>query len=230
MTEKKSNTVYLELPATFEWTRVFPENMDKVGANNAYVGTNGAYTMDVILTKDVFQQLKDAGSQKGPMVCYNGSWWSEKKVKLFNTNKKKEDRMPHFEELLDDSDEVKVKLDRKHDAPFTYGGPPQVAHVDGTPWDINTDGLIGNGSKGIVYVSVYEAGGLKGTRLDGVQVIDHVVFESNYEPSEEPRGGFRIPNRTKDVPAVKPEVKAKAKAAAKAPMVDDVAWEDEIPF
>lgn len=76
-----------------------------------------------------------------------------------------------------------VKLVRKWDAPYTYGGAPQVARADGTAWDQETDGLIGNGSRGVAYVTVYETKtGLKGTRLDGIQVIDLVEFTGGSGP------------------------------------------------
>ena len=38
--------------------------------------------------------------------------------------------------------------------------------------------MIGNGSVGVVYVDVYDTKMGVGSRLSGVQVIDHVVFES----------------------------------------------------
>lgn len=218
MTEKKSNTIYLEIPATLEWAKVFPENKDTVGANNALVGTGGAYSVDAIISKDVYQQLEDAGSQKKPLIKNkDGKWLGEK-------NWRSKEQGISFIDAFDNATEVKVKLVRKHDAPFTYGGPPQVAHVDGTPWDIKTDGLIGNNSKGILYVSVYEVGELKGTRLDGVQVIDHVSYESDYQPDNSGGGGFRIPNRAVTKEEAKPAVKAKAKQLAK------VDIDDEIPF
>lgn len=214
MADKKSNTTYLELPAIFEWARVFPENMDKVGANNAYAGTNGAYTVDVILTKDVFQQLEDAGSQKTPLVKGKDDKWISEK------NWRSKEQGKSYLDALDEAEHVKVKLVRKHDAPFTYGGPPQVAHADGTPWSFRDDGPIGNFSKGIAYVSVYEAGGLKGTRLDGIQVMELVEYERpepDGDDDYQPRG-FRIPDRTKG--AEKPKAKAPAKQIV----------EDEIPF
>ena len=39
--------------------------------------------------------------------------------------------------------------------------------------------MIGNGSVGVVYVDVYDTKMGVGSRLNGVQVIDHVVFESD---------------------------------------------------
>jgi hypothetical protein len=222
MADTKSKTIYLELPAVFEWAKVFPENMDKVGANNAYAGTSGAYTVDLILTKDVFQQLEDAGSQKTPSILNkDGKWMSEK-------NWRSKEQGKSYMDALDEAETVKVKLVRKHDAPYTYGGPPQVAHADGTPWGIQEDGLIGNGSKGIAYVSVYEAGGLKGTRLDGLQIME-LVEPPARDPDEEyePRsGGFKIPNRTTTSAAPKAKEAPVKKAAAK--KVEDI--EDIIPF
>ena len=216
--KKKSNTTYLQLPATFEWAKVFPENMDKDGPNGAYQGHGGAYTIDLIMSKEVFQQLEDAGSQKTPSVQNkDGKWLGEKQWKT------KEQGISYLD-ALEEAETVKVKLIRKHDAPYTYGGPPQVAHADGTPWDIKDDGTIGNGSSGIAYISVYQAGGLMGTRLDGIQVMEHVEYISDYEPDEEGESGGRIrmPDRTKGT-----EGKVKKPAATK-PKVEPI--EDEIPF
>lgn len=219
---KKSNTTYLELPATFEWAKVFPENMDKTGPNNAYVGHGGAYTVDLILTKEVYQQLEEVGSQKSPSLkTKSGKWLGEKQWKT-------REQGISYVDALDEADEVKVKLIRKHEAPYTYGGAPQVAHADGTAWDLRTDGLIGNGSKGIAYVSVYQAGGLMGTRLDGIQVLELVEPPPREDGEDyEPRG-FRIPDRTGQKEAPKPQEpvgKVKKEPAKKPDMV-----EDEIPF
>lgn len=219
-----SNTTYLELPVTFEWAKVFSENRDKTGPNNAYEGFGGAYTVDCIMSKEVFQQLEDAGSQKTPSVQNkDGKWLGERQWKT------KEQGISYVD-ALDNATEVKVKLMRKHEAPFTYGGPPQVAHADGTPWDINDDGLIGNGSKGIAYVSVYQAGGLMGTRLDGIQVMELVEppardSDDDYVPQ------FRIPNRTGQTTAPKaqePAGKVKKEPAKKPALEDDL--NDILPF
>lgn len=222
---KKSNTVYLELPAVFEWAKVFDFNMDRNGPNGSYEAHGGAYTVDLLLTKDVYKQLVAAGSQKTPMVLYNDKWYSEKSIAEFNRGKDKAERMPSFDDLYDEAERVKVKVIRKHDAPYSYGGAPQVAHADGSPWDTEDDGQIGNGSKGIAYVSVYEAGGLKGTRLDGIQILDLVEYISDYDPDDdsEPRG-FKIPDRSKAAGTTKKETKP-----AKVSKTTDIE-EDVIPF
>ena len=56
-------------------------------------------------------------------------------------------------------------------------GPPKVFGTTGKEWGMD-DGLIGNGSEGIVFVEVYDTKMGVGCRLAGVQVINHVVFES----------------------------------------------------
>jgi hypothetical protein len=196
MAEKSSKTKYLQLNATIEWAKVFPENYDKTGPDGAYEGHDGAYTVDLLLDDEEYEKLRDAGSQK--------------------QSKETEDGLH------------RVKIIRKHTAPYTYGGAPQVAHIDGTPWDMRTDGLIGNGSKGVAYVSVYQVKGRYGTRLDGLQILDLVPYES--EDDDAPRG-LRIPDRSsqtsgsKNTQATEPAAKQPAKKPASKPLV-----EDEIPF
>lgn len=58
------------------------------------------------------------------------------------------------------------------------GGAPTVVDVKGQPWDLQKNGLIGNGSTGMVTISIYPAGLRYGTRLESVQVVDHVRYES----------------------------------------------------
>lgn len=76
---------------------------------------------------------------------------------------------------------TKVTFSRPHKGKFDWqGGAPSVANIKGQPWDFDMDGYIGNGSTGLVRVAVYPAGssGRIGSRLEAVQVVDHVEFES----------------------------------------------------
>ena len=224
MADNKSSTIYLQLEAEFEWAKVFPENMDKTGPNEAYTGHDGAYTIDLILSTGEYAKLERAGSQKtGSLKAKDGRWLGEKQWKS-------KEQGISFVDALEDAEQIKIKVIRKHTAPYTYGGAPQVAHIDGTPWDLRDDGLIGNGSKGIAYLSVYEAKGLMGTRLDGIQVMEHVAYES--EGYDDATPGLHIPDRTKDRQATsaktsQPDEKPAAKPAKKPAraLVDD-----EIPF
>jgi len=56
-------------------------------------------------------------------------------------------------------------------------GAPDVYGPDGSRWSLDTDGLIGNGSTGIVFVEVYDTKMGKGCRLKAVQVVKAVKFE-----------------------------------------------------
>lgn len=83
---------------------------------------------------------------------------------------------------------ISIRFKRKHIHPAgieELGGPPRVVGPDKEPIDC----LIGNGSKVKVYVSVYDTKLGKGTRLEGLHVIDLVEYES--EGSE--GGGVKLP-------------------------------------
>lgn len=88
-----------------------------------------------------------------------------------------------------------LKLKRKH-AYFKEGelvtlGPPPVVGPDGkTPFTEN----IGNGSKVAAMVSLFESKGTRSLKLQALQVIDHVPYDSG--PKREP--GALFPNMTKD--------------------------------
>lgn len=216
MSEKENKTKFLQLHGIFEWAKVFEETRDMIGANGAYEACDGACTLDLIVTPDVYQQLADTGSQKSPLILdKNGKWRGERTWSSKEQGKS-------FLDALEEADQLKVKLVRKWKAPHTYGGAPQVAHVDGSAWSLQEDGLIGNGSKGIAYVSVYEAKGLVGTRLDGVQVLEHVVYDNGGDDTGAPTGP-----RFKDYTADTPKAVTKAKAAPKKAELEE---DSEIPF
>lgn len=191
MTDKKeSKSKQIQLKGVFEWARVFEENRDKTGPNGAYESSDGACVMDVLVDEDNLKILEESGSQK---------------------SKRPKEKGP------DENGLYRIKLARKWNAPYTYGGAPQVAHADGSPWSIEDDGLIGNGSSGIVYITVYDGKGLVGTRLDGVQVLEHVVYESDAEYVP----GVKFVDHSGDTP--KETTKPQAKTTPK-----DL--DDEIPF
>ncbi len=74
---------------------------------------------------------------------------------------------------------TKVKFIRKFNTGKDWdSGAPIVQKSDGSTWDINSDGTIGNGSTVEVELSVYDTSrpNIVGTRLDKVKVLDHVVY------------------------------------------------------
>lgn len=118
---------------------------------------------------------------------------------------------------------TKVTLARPHKGKFEWqGGAPSVANIKGQPWDFEMDGYIGNGSTGLVRVAVYPAGnsGRTGSRLESVQVIDHVEFESE--------GGSSSASAFKDLSSYSSQ-ETKAEATPKK-VVKPALEDDAIPF
>lgn len=152
---------------------------------------DGEYKITVIMDDDNAKKLKDSGCAKAMHEVEGGT---------------------------------KVTLARPHKGKFEWqGGAPAVANVKGQPWDFEMDGYIGNGSTGLVRVAVYPAGnsGRTGSRLEAVQVVDHVEYESEGGGSS---GGFKDLSSYSSKEA-KQEDAPKKKVAAKKPVEDDA-----IPF
>jgi len=154
--------------------------------------SDGEYKVNVIIDEANYKKLKEAGTGKKIEKDPDGRGW------VFTPT-------------------------RKHLAAQDWqGGPPKVGRPDGTAWDTDTDGLIGNGSTGRVMVAVYDTNtGRKGTRLEALQVIDHVAYET--EGSGDGGGGALrsfFKDFTKD--GGKPAPKSKAKTVE----LED----DELPF
>lgn len=149
-------TKTIELMGILEWAKVFEENRDQ---GEYDVETDGATTVDLIMSDEVLQKMKDAGIRKQPKVDPDGRGH---KVK--------------FKRAWRD------KYDREWAA-----GPPSVYGPSGKDWSLADDGEIGNGSVGVVYVEVYDTKMGKGCRLSGVQVIDHVAYEGGAGSAIKPK-------------------------------------------
>lgn len=88
------------------------------------------------------------------------------------------------------TDGYEITFDRPHKADYDWqGGAPIVADITGKAWDLEEKGFIGNGSEGIVKVEIYPSKMGVGTRLLGLQVLDHVVYKSE-GGSSQPRSMF----------------------------------------
>lgn len=148
------------------------------------VETDGATTVTLLMDDDVFKMMKDEGVRKQgkPDAEGRGTRVTFKRP-------------------------WKDKFDRDWAA-----GPPTVFNPAGSTWDSEADGLIGNGSVGVVYLDVYDTKMGKGCRLNGVQVIDHVVFESTGGGGGSP--SIKPKNYTQGQAAAAPVAKATAAPAA----------------
>lgn len=112
---------------------------------------------------------------------------------------------------------TRIKFKRKWTENYG-GGVPTVVKADGSPWDYDEDGPIGNGSTVEVTLSVYDTSrkSIVGTRLEKVKVVVHKEYNPDEDDEDE-----EVPE-----PKVAP-AKAAAKPAVKKPTVD---YDDEIPF
>lgn len=78
---------------------------------------------------------------------------------------------------FDDDGNFIVTFKRKHEGPFAEAsGAPKVFKADGTIWDMDIDGTIGNGSIAEVTVEVYTTKMAPGTRLVSVKVLEHKPY------------------------------------------------------
>ena len=129
-----------------EWAKVFEDNRDLKGFEGAYEEFDGACTIDMILDKENMDRLTASRSMKKGSPDAEGGGTRVRFVRKFNTG-------------------------RDWDS-----GSPVVVKSDGTKWDMDVDGLIGNGSTVAVTLSVYDTSrkSIVGTRLDRVKVLEHV--------------------------------------------------------
>ena len=138
----------VKLTGTAEWAKVFEQNRDLKGFEGAYEAHDGACTIDLIMDDDNLAALKASRSMKRGTPDQMGRG-------------------------------TKVKLVRKFDTGRDWdSGAPVVKKSDGTDWDYDLDGTIGNGSTVEVVLSVYDTKmkSIVGTRLDAVTVLDHVQY------------------------------------------------------
>jgi hypothetical protein len=161
------------------WAKVFEDNRDKTGFENALVEIGGQTTIDMDLDNESMEKLKKSKSMK------RGS------------------------PSNDNDGMTRVRFTRKWTEEYG-GGEPTVVKADGTKWDYDEDGPIGNGSTVEVVLSVYDTSrkAIVGTRLDKVKVLEHKAYNPDGDDDEEEE--------------VKPAAKAKAPAKME--------LEDEIPF
>ena len=162
----------LKLTGIAEWAKVFTENRDMLGFEEAYVSCDGACTIDLIMDDQNMALLKASKSMKRGKPDPEGRG-------------------------------TMVRLVRKYDTGYDWAsGPPVVVKADGSEWDFDTDGTIGNGSTVKVIVSVYDTKmkSIVGTRLDKVTVLKHVQYESSDDDAQS------VPPPTESAPLEDSEV------------------------
>ena len=137
-----------------EWAKVFEQNRDLTGwkptqeAEGNYEKYDGACTINMILDDVEVAKLAAAKSPRQPKPDPEGRG-------------------------------MIVKFDRKFNTGYDWsGGAPSVTKSDGSTWDYDSDGSIGNGSTVEATVAIYDIPkyGNVGSRLESLKVLDHVQY------------------------------------------------------
>lgn len=126
----------------------------------------------------VFEDNRDMKGFEGAAEEYGGQYTIDVSMDKENFDKLKESGSMLTGRVGEDGQIVKFK--RKHIDRFPEtSGPPIVEKNDGTIWDFETDGAIGNGSEVEVTLEVYKTSRARivGTRLRKVVVLDPVSFD-----------------------------------------------------
>jgi len=128
MAERKKSTAQLvELECEVEWAKVFGFNRDKTGPDGVWEEFEGKTTVVALLSSEQFKHLRSLGVQKQSKGT-------------------------------DDQGRIRVQFERKWIDKFpNWGGAPRVLNADGSDFNPDEQGLIGNGTKAIVFISVYQA-------------------------------------------------------------------------
>ena len=140
-----------------EWAKVFPQNRDMEGYGGRYRQWDGCCTIDLILDDDSIERLMAAGCSKKPKPDLEGRG-------------------------------QRIKFERRYDTGNEWSsGPPVVTKLDGSPWSLEDDGLIGNGSMVEVDITIYDTQyDVSGQRLDRVMVTDHVQYNITPQAAQKP--------------------------------------------
>ena len=132
-----------------QWAKVFEENRDLDGYQGQWRDTDGRCTIEMILDQDNTDRVKASGCMSA------GKDDPEGRGRAF-------------------------KFTRKFETPNDWdGGAPAVYKPDGTAWNFDSDGPIGNGSEVLVELDIYKNKQYSTvtTRLERVKVMKHVSFD-----------------------------------------------------
>ena len=190
------------------WAKVFESNRDLTGFEDALKEVGGQTTIDLDLFPAEVEKVKKSGCMK--------------------TGTKS----------ADNPDMTRFKFSRKWESPYEgLGGEPTVTKADGTVWNLDDDGFIGNGSVVDVTLMVYDTKrkGIIGTRLEAIRVVENVAYDPDAgmpDIKARPYAGKKDEtNEEAEAPLVEAAKRVVARAserAASKKVVEDL--DDEIPF
>lgn len=138
----------ITVQGTASWAKVFEQNRDLTGYKNQWVDTDGRCTITVLLDDAQTKKVLESGCMSKGKENPDGAG------RLFTFNRK-------------------FKTDNDFNS-----GTPDVFKLDGSRWDLATDGMIGNGSEVLVELDIYASPkyDVVSTRLERVKVLEHVSY------------------------------------------------------
>ena len=165
--ENKMGSRLVTVRGIAEWAKVFPENRDMEGYDGAFKEFDGACTIDLIMQDEDINRLAAAGCGRNPKPDPQGRG-------------------------------KKIRFERRFKTAYDFNsGPPVVTKADGTPWSLQEDGIIGNGSMVEADITFFDTKRKHaGSRLDRVMVLDHVEY--NTQPQQ--ASGGAPPSTIKPAP------------------------------
>jgi hypothetical protein len=170
-------TNYHHVDAQLRYAKVFYDNRDmgRPGTEVDYSDTDGQYQVEVLVTADQKAAMIEQGIPEISMG--------------YNQFKKEGDDLWAYRLKRPQ----KSKSLKENDGSAVVFGPPVVFdynlalaamkdkggklgdHI--VPWDMHSDGLIGNGSKAYVTYTVYKNGKKRIIKLEKIGIYEHVKYE-----------------------------------------------------
>ena len=149
----------IKVSGTCNWAKVFEENRDMIGYKPVDEVPGTYEECDGAYTVDLILSPEEFGKLKDAGSMKTGTPTDEG---------------------------IRVKVERKHGAPYSYGGKPKVTDAEGKVWTFDEDGTIGNGSSVTATLTCYHTKfGTVGTRLETLKVTEHVPYEpEEYDEDE----------------------------------------------
>jgi len=156
-----------------QWAKVFEENRDLLGYQGQWAETDGRCSIEMVVDEDNAKRITASGCMS------KGKPDPEGRGDIF-------------------------KFNRKFSTPNDWDGDaPVVYKADGSKWDYEADGTIGNGSEVLVELDVYKNKGYATytTRLERVKIINLVEYSAGAGSINDPFTANVSPSDTSAVVA-----------------------------
>ena len=178
-------TFYHHVDASLRYAKVFYDNRDmgRPGTDVDYTDIDGQYQVEVLVTEAQKAEMIEQGI---PEISMGYTQFKKEGEDLFAYRLKR----PQKSKSLKDDNGNPVVFGPP--VVFDYNKAVAAMKEAGTgklgdyivPWDMSSDGLIGNGSKAYVTYTVYKNGKKRIIKLEKIGIYDHVKYEPQVQDGE----------------------------------------------